>query len=301
MPARIARDERGTIAITFGMSLLVMMASVGGAIDFGAYYASTMRLQAAVDAAALAGALATGDDEHRRSVAQSYLKRNYKDHAFVSFGVEVINNDVVMTANSSHQTSILKTVGIAHLDYKAQATVPMATSGKAEVVLVLDYSDSMLEYDKYVRLREAAAQLIDQVSSSGTNKNVKMGVVPFAAMVRVDLPSSFIRSDVFSYSGCTQDRRYPHNGQEEAGTAGDVSKWGEVTSGHSCSAMDGLGLTTIPLTDDLASVKSKVQAMQPYMWTHIALGAEIGWQVLSPSGPFATAASYDDKTVASRP
>lgn len=298
MLSRIGRDERGTIALIFGMSMVVMMACVGGAVDFGAYYASTMRLQAAVDAATLAGAVATGDEEHRKSVAQRYLERNLKTDASVNFDVKVVNNDVVMTASSSHQTSILKAIGIPYLNYKAQATVPMATSGKAEIVLVLDYSDSMLDYDKYVRLREAAAQLVDQVSSNGTNNNVKIGVVPFAAMVRVDLPSGYIRSDVGSYSGCTQDRRYPHNGQEEAGTAGDASKWGEVTSSHSCPDMEALGLNTIPLTDDLAAVKSKIAAMQPYMWTHIALGAEIGWQVLAPSGPFATGTSYDDKQVA---
>jgi Flp pilus assembly protein TadG len=293
--SKFVRDVRGSIALIFSFSFIVLMACVGGAIDFGAYYASTMRLQAAVDAATLAGAVATGDDARRKSVARSYLERNFKDHASVNLGIEVVNNDVVMTASSKHHTSILKAAGIPYLNYKAQATVPLVTSGKAEIVLVLDYSDSMLQYDKYIRARDAAIQLIDHVSNNGANTNVKVGVVPFAAMVRVDLPSSYIRSDIGTYSGCTQDRRFPHNGEETAGTAGDASRWGEVTSGHICSEMDTAGLRTIPLTDNLADVKSRISAMQPHLWTHIALGAEIGWQVLSPSGPFATAKPYDEK------
>jgi hypothetical protein len=36
--------------------------------------------------------------------------------------------------------------------------------------------------------------------------------------------------------------------------------------------------------------------MKPYEWTHIALGAEFGWHVLSPNAPFTGAASYSDKS-----
>lgn len=113
-------------------------------------------------------------------------------------------------------------------------------------------------------------------------------------MVNVDLPASHIRSDV-TYSGCTQDRRFPFNTQENAGQAGDPSKWGEVTSTHICADMTALGLKTVPLSNDLATVKAKIGAMQPYMWTHIAAGAEIGWQLLSPNGAFTEAVAYSDK------
>ena len=59
--------------------------------------------------------------------------------------------------------------------------------------------------------------------------------------------------------------------------------------------MASRGLKVVPLTSDIASVKSKITAMQPYLWTHIALGADFGWQVLSPTGAFPGATSYSDK------
>jgi hypothetical protein len=36
--------------------------------------------------------------------------------------------------------------------------------------------------------------------------------------------------------------------------------------------------------------------MRPYAYTHIALGAEFGWHMLSPNAPFAGSADYDDET-----
>jgi hypothetical protein len=34
--------------------------------------------------------------------------------------------------------------------------------------------------------------------------------------------------------------------------------------------------------------------MQPYAWTHIALGFEFGWHLLAPDAPFGGTAAYDD-------
>ena len=55
-----------------------------------------------------------------------------------------------------------------------------------------------------------------------------------------------------------------------------------------------------PLTDDFAGLKSRLDIMTPYAWTHIAVGVEFGFQMLSDNPVFdddATsfnAASYDD-------
>ena len=37
--------------------------------------------------------------------------------------------------------------------------------------------------------------------------------------------------------------------------------------------------------------------MRPYAWTHIALGAEFGYHLLSPNEPFSQGAAYGDRKV----
>ena len=55
------------------------------------------------------------------------------------------------------------------------------------------------------------------------------------------------------------------------------------------------GLVVRPLSSDHAAVKRQIQAMRPYMWTHIALGFEFGWHVLSSNAPFSEGVPGSDK------
>ena len=53
---KFRHDERGSIAIIFAVSLIVLTGAVGLAIDFGRAYSSRQHLQSALDAAVLAAA-----------------------------------------------------------------------------------------------------------------------------------------------------------------------------------------------------------------------------------------------------
>ncbi|MDX2288825.1 MAG: pilus assembly protein [Hyphomicrobiaceae bacterium] len=289
----------GSIAILFAFSILALMSAIGMSVDYGLALAEKQRLQKAVDAASLSAAtLLEDNDSLRVQRALAVFRENYSGPASLmpSFVIEPGQSGsgkrVVGHALHSMPTHIMGLFGYQHIPVQAAAKVPVAALRDVEVVLVLDYSDSMIANDKYIRMKEAAHQLIDTISDAGSNPNVKFAIVPFAAMVRVDLPPWAIRSDV-SYSGCTQDRRHPANTREERPTAANDTRWGEVTSSHTCADMTALGLKVVPLNSNVAAVKAKLTAMQPYMWTHIALGAEIGFQALSPDGVVGGAADYD--------
>jgi Flp pilus assembly protein TadG len=291
----VLRDQRGSVALFFGLTIFFLLATTGGAIDFGTAISKRFRLQAAADAAALAAARTDSDDAYElRRIGEDVFRLNYPDTTIMVFDVRVNQGNVVVTVTDKHPTTILQTVGLKEINFQAYAEVPRLTAGKAEIALVLDYSDSMLDNNKYTRLKEAADLLIDEITENGRNTNVKIGLVPFAAMVHADLPASYLRTDR-PYDGCTQDRRAPYNTLEQVGNAGDASKWGEMTSTHACADMAAAGLKVLPLSSDVTEVKGRLAGMQPYLWTHIALGVEMGWQVLSPTGPFATAQAYNEK------
>src|SRR3954468_12074241 len=55
---RFRRDRRGNIAVMFAIVLIPMLAAVGGAVDYSLANAQRSRIQAALDSAILAGAIA---------------------------------------------------------------------------------------------------------------------------------------------------------------------------------------------------------------------------------------------------
>ena len=54
-------------------------------------------------------------------------------------------------------------------------------------------------------------------------------------------------------------------------------------------------LIAVPLTEKLDDLKNKLDAMQLSALTHLSLGMDIGWQMLSPDGPFGNGVSYSNK------
>ena len=50
-----------------------------------------------------------------------------------------------------------------------------------------------------------------------------------------------------------------------------------------------------PLTNDFSSLKVQLADMTPYAYTHVALGVEFGYHVLSPNAPFSEGVSYANK------
>ncbi len=208
--AEFHRDQRGVVAILFTIAFLVITSAVGAAIDYGRAHSAKTRLQAAADAGALAAAkLINANLAKRLAVGETVFNANYKEHNEVTFKVEHANQNSELLIVASHKlpTYLMQLAGVDQLTIRAESVVPLQKPGYAEVVLVLDYSDSMITSDKYVRMYEAAAKMVDQISDNGANTNVKFGLVPFSAVVRADIPAANIRSDLV-YDGCTMDRRF---------------------------------------------------------------------------------------------
>lgn len=292
--ARFASDRSGGVAVLFGLTALFMFGAAALAVDFAMANRVKARIQAAADAAVLtAGSLLNATDETRKARGEVVFAANLDSTVPASIAIAIAGGMVTATAEYDMPTYFMRLFDRDQIDVTVSSAAPVVTQGEAEVVLVLDFSDSMVDADKYVRMKDAANLLLDIISDNGANTNVKVGLVPFAAMVHADLDAADIRGDV-SWNGCTQDRRHPANTTDETPSGLDDTKWGEITSSHDCADMDSRGLKVVPLSSDLGMVRGKLNAMQPHMWTHIALGAEFGWHVLSPNEPFSEGVAYDD-------
>ena len=317
MPAAIAttvrrfiRSQRGDTAILFALSLVPMLLAAGAAIDYMRYSTAQSELQVALDASALAAAAATNlSNSGRVTAAEQAFARNIQGTSLAGATVirdfKIGKGAVDASASFVMPTSLMRIAGLNTMAVDAVTEVIISGKQKAEIALVLDYSGSMTDVlggqVKYVAMKNAAKKLVKDLVDANP-KNVKFGLVPFSHHVWVTLPKSAVLGQTGggTWTGCTQDRKYPYNLTDDAPDGNDDSKWGQpiaaMHKSYGCAAYVPNNLTVTPLTDDFKAVNNQLDAMVPYMYTHIALGAEFGFHVLSPNLPFGQAASYSDKT-----
>lgn len=311
MPSRLRSDTRGNVGIIFALSVIPFLLAAGMAVDLARGAAVKNRVQLAMDAGALSAAASkTLNDEERKEIALATFHRNFSEQYGETLKVEPVVNisadGISMSANVPYPTAFMRIAGIDSMDLGASVEVAIPEDKKAEIVLVLDYSHSMKDKAggkvKYVAMRDAAVKLVEDLTEKGENKNVRFGLVPFSHHVWVTLPGEHVvgQKAGTNWTGCTQDRKYPHNRTDETPKFGDDdTKWGHPHAPEhlkdGCAPYVPNNLIVRPVTDDAKAIVSHINAMKPYMWTHISLGFEFGWHLLAPSAPFTDVASYGDK------
>jgi Putative Flp pilus-assembly TadE/G-like/von Willebrand factor type A domain len=296
-----ARDGLGNVAIVSAIAAVPMIGMVGAAVDYMRMSAARAHVQTVLDSATMAGAVSGGANfKAREAIALKYFTENYDEgaagHARPRPKFSLHKGVFKGQIEDNVETSLLGVMGFQEIDFVARSEVKVKTFGPAEVVLVLDYSSSMLDHDKWIAMRTSALKLVEELSGGGNNPDVFFGLVPFAGHVYTTLPNAYIRGAAAggNWTNCTQDRRAPYNIQDTTPLAGvDDSKWG-MSSYSECPNYKSRKLVIQPLTTDAAQVKQQLRDMRPYQGTHIALGLEFGRHVLSPDLPFDEGVAYDD-------
>jgi Flp pilus assembly protein TadG len=306
---QFAKAEKGSTAVTFAIAVIPLMVAAGTAIDFARFYTGQTQLQTALDDGTLAAALARDKTvAQRKKIGTDAFNANMKTGE-VSMAVSTINFDVnntsvVATASLTMPTSFLGAIGITSMDLGVSSEVAIPENKNAEIAFVLDYSGSMGDVSgaevKYVAMQKAATKLIDDLTKDNADK-VKFALVPFSHQVYTSLPNSEVLGQpaTGTWTGCTQDRQYPYNLTDATPSSAAGSKWGQPTAPdhayYGCSGYKDHHLKLQPLTNDFAGLKNQLGVMTPYAYTHVALGVEFGYQVLSPNAPFSEGVSYANK------
>lgn len=310
---RFARADRGNVAIIFAVSIVPLLAAAGAAIDLMRMSAAQTQLQAALDAGSLAGAMATKFSSTQRiNIATAAFNDDLKNSDFAGMTITpaftINTSTVVGTVSASLPTSLMNVVGITAMDVSAKTEVSSPGPSYAEIAFVLDYSGSMADTAgsqvKYIAMRDAATKLINDLTAANPNK-LKFALVPFSDQVYTSLPQPDVlgQTGLGTWTGCTLDNPYPFNLTDALPNGTNASKWGQAFPPNvyktPCSGYVQRNLKIRPLSNDYAGLKSQIAAMTPYANTHIALGVQFGYQVLSPNGVYNSVsqiASYSDKT-----
>jgi Flp pilus assembly protein TadG len=308
---QFARDQAGTTAITFALSIVPMLLAGGAAIDYIRYSDTETKLQAALDSGALAVAASSNLSTSQRvklgtDTAISNLKASGIDGNDADLKFMVNGKAVKASAYLALPSAFMQLAGLSKMSIAVETEISLPDKKSAEVALVLDYSGSMEEVSggqvKYVAMKNAAKKLVSDLEAANPKK-IKIGLVPFSHHVWTTMPEKYIvgKTGTGTWTGCTQDRRYPFNLTDATPTVDDTTKWGQPQAkahlSDGCGAYVPNGLKVAPLTDNFSAIRSQLDAMRPYAWTHIALGAEFGYHLLSPNEPFSGGAEYSNKTV----
>lgn len=299
-----AASTAGSTGMLFGIIAVPLLLAAGAAVDYVRLADRQTELAAALDGAALAAATAKdATDEQRVQILKTYFDENIKDSARNTLvDVKLTGTTVVASAKEPVPTLIMRLGGIPSMLAQADTEVMLPTAGKAEVVLVLDYSGSMNDSNKYSRMAAAAKDMVTKLSDATEPGNLKVGLVPFSAMVRTTMPASYVTqaSAGATWTGCTQDRVNPYTTGVSTPGASPDSKWGyfdntsENKGNYDCNAYAAKKLDIMPLTTNMQNIKGRLDVMRPLGNTNIQLGVEFGWNLLDPAMPFSEGAAYTD-------
>jgi Flp pilus assembly protein TadG len=301
--------QKGSIAVFYAISAIPIFVATGSAIDYVRYLANTTELQAALDSAALAAAATPeATDAERLALAEATFVRNLEGGALsgetITRSFDIEDDTVVAAADMDMATSLMQFANINSMKLSVGAEIAVPGDKKAEIALVLDFSGSMNESIsggvKYVAMREAAKNLISDLEAANPEK-VEFALVPFSHHVYGTFRKSDIlgQSGIGTWEGCTQDRKYPFNLTDDEPTADNNSKWGQPQApehaSSGCSGYPSNNLVMQSLSNDFDDLRTRLDEMTPYAWTHIALGVEFGFHMLSDSEVFEGGVSYDNE------
>ncbi|HBS30693.1 MAG TPA: hypothetical protein DEA40_02975 [Parvularcula sp.] len=293
--AAFRRDERGNIAIMFGLLLFVILAAAGAAIDFLRIDRAKTALAEAGDAALIAaarykGAHSDASDDDITEIAEKLFRaemRNATEVKISSFSIAFSSAAQSFRLNVDADLDLLIMgvfgYGIEDLDTVAEAK--LGEPPYIELAMALDVTGSMNSNGKLSTLKGAANDLIDELLSYEAATS-KIGIVPFAQYVNVGTANGaepWLDNPGPGWSGCVGSRAYPNNVQDDEY---DVVKAPGLI-GVACPG----GLTQ--LTDDADLLKQEINDLAASGWTYIPSGVMWAWSVLSPQEPFTDGVAYE--------
>ena len=197
----VSRDESGNVAMLFGLTSVIVVTLVGGAVDYGRWLSARNQTQTAIDSALLAAgrtAQTTYGDATKAVLSATSYYNQMKSTITVNDTINFVSVNSATTFQARGtayiKTPFLTLVGIPQLPVLQLGDVKQAESTNAvggnsgtniEVSMMLDTTGSMAG-QKLIDMKTAAKDLIDIVVWSDQSQYTsKVALAPFSAVVNV--------------------------------------------------------------------------------------------------------------------
>jgi len=223
----ILRNQSGNVLPIGTAGLMVLLALVGSGVEMSRAYRAEQRLQAACDAAVLAGRRSVGSDgfdEDAEQAARSYFNANFREDRLEATNTQFTpssddnGNTVLGVATTSVNTLIMNVFGFEQVDLSAECTASMGV-GNSDITMVLDTTGSMnntlsgTSMTRMEALQQAMMNFYDTVATStaASNARIRYAFVPYSSTVNVgqillDLDPDFLTDSVQVQSRTAVDK-----------------------------------------------------------------------------------------------
>ncbi len=318
MPARhimacspcFRKDVRGSVAILFGLSVMMLGLAVGLAVDSSRAYNISSRVQHALDAAALAGAKLIDQDGITEAEILAEAKRYFDSYVpDIQMAGLSLSNFRISAEMDANRVEALVDVGLPTLfgglagfssfDFVRSSSATYRAT-KIELSLVVDVTGSMCDVPPVVgdppcaggakldALKTAANDMVDALFESDPRVGaVKVALIPYSASVNAG-PYSGAVSNGASTDGCVVERSGPNaftnahpSAVNQLGVSDSATAWY-----YSCLTPDVVPLTDLSSNAARTAFKDSINNLAAYGGTAGHIGAAWGWYMLSPEwGP----------------
>lgn len=290
------RNEKGSVAIMFGLSAVALCIMTGMAFDLGRAYASKTKVAAAVDAATLAAAkgirLDGLSDDEAIAKAKTVFEENMRHGAGKWTSISEIRvlidratSRVTVEVDSAVPTTLAQLAGVMTMGTPGAATAQF-DSRDIEVGLQLDLTGSMCSPCKKLDdLKVATKDLVDiLIPSTTTAQKVRVGFAPFSAGVNVGSYLNAVDGNRASSKTCVYERISSANeATDNAPIGSDAFKIREdIVPPPGKSVQNCPASTIIPLTSDRSLLKAAADGFNATGSTAGQLGAAWAWNLVSP-------------------
>ena len=299
------RDESGAIAIIFALTVTILVAVVGGAVDYSRYTSARSQTLQAMDAAVLAAGrvlqIENGDETKALAAAQKYYNENksrFLTHDSVAFSVE--DGEITVSISDSRvRTPFLGVIGIPELKVRNIAKAIIAAGSNAgshvEIAMMLDVTGSMcggFPWDcttatKLDTMKEAAKDLINIVVWQDQSEfTSRIALIPFSEHVNVG-STNFSAITGAAPGGSDDDRtcvRERTNANRYTGEHPTTGLTGTFTHFSQSSGTCKPTVTMMPLSSDKTALKAHVDSFTGKGSTAGHLGTQFAWYALDPTG-----------------
>lgn len=324
----LIKDIRGNMAAIFAVTLMMLLAGVGAAIDISSMQSKRQKYQAYADAAVLAAA-ASGESNVKKlnKIARKTVKGNNFNKQKMKTKLTILADGTMHVEITTKHDMIL--MGMFGTDYKQIHVVAEAPPTSKEkllnIALVLDVTGSM-EGSRINDLKKAAKTLVNNISG-GQDSETMFSVVPFAQYVKLPMrykdknwlnvePSGQVCWDTIDYDKSVNCRGV--GSVENLHVECDVTIWKEICQWYDwkgcvasrvspwhkrehygASKIQGFTLLgwchteMLPLTKDISEVKKTISNLSTAQDTYIPSGLMWGWRALTPGAPLTEANTPD--------